>query len=811
MNNILRKTLLIALLSCQALSVPGQSPDSTFTSYDWIKPSVVSAKQSILREQGDTSFFNPASVMLHDGATIDALFLEIPGLSIDVKGNVSVSGRPVRELLVEGRRYFGTDVATGLRNIPAACIGGIKVYEKDSDVGLISGVDQSDKAMVIDLSLRQYYKNRLNNSLKTALGWNRKYDGKYNGTLVSQQGIYSAIAGSDNLGALQKSSGTSIRNGLGDNYGKRQSEAGVNGSFSTQKTEINASLLYKSTGNNVLYNGHDDYYRTSGYHYAKNGGRTDERNHSVNAQSTIEWKERNAVRIMLKPQITFTRKETADSLYGESFKGDSLKPYYMSLRRSEGGRTAVRAGTSFIFSKRLSPKGRTLALNLDAWYDLEDQYLRASTDGRISIRNRSIISWRDRESHLHTDGVDARAQLIYNEPLSRNISVQFTGKQTWQADFFNRENTIYDTDIPQKDDNQCAQGRYDYLSGDLSATCRWIITNMNITAGLSVIPVYSRFRSLQNGAPSDTTSLRLNISPRIIWNWNIRENNSLKFIYKGYAKRPSASQILPIASNTNPMYIQNPNPGLRPSFTQEMMLTWKVSDASGARGLSMGGNFKYVKDAFSNKIENNTESSGRIVTPVNVDGNLAAGLDVSAYLATGDFLFNGHFNYDYSTKHLYLFDDVEKASVPGTVRTGSLKQTLVATYRIKRFEANAILEGELTENKLDLRPDLDIAPWILSAGASATWQAEGGWTVSADARYYINRGFAFDMMNRNHIIVNAKISKSFFHGKVVLQADARDLLRSWQNGVLTMTSDKRVLKIYEGDASYIIGRIMLIL
>ena len=811
MNNILRNTILAAILFCQALSVPGQAPDSTLTSYDWIRPSVVSAKQNILREHGDTSYFNPSSVLLHDGATVDALFLEIPGLSIDVKGNVSICGRQVRELLVEGRRYFGTDVATGLRNIPAASIGAIKVYEKDSDVGLLSGVDQSDKAIVIDLSLRQYYKGRLNNSLKAAVGWNRKYDGKYNGTLVSQRGLYSAIAGSDNIGALQKSSGTSIRQGLGDNYGKRQSEAGVNGSISTSKAEINASLLYKATGNNVLFNGHDDYFRTSGYHYAENGGRTHERNHSINAQSTVEWKGLGSVKIMLKPQVIFSRKETADSLYGESFKGDSLKPYYMSMRLSDGGMTAVRAGTSFIFSKRLSPKGRTIALNLDAWYDLEDQYLRASTDGRISIRNRTINSWRDRESRLHTDGMDAQAQLLYNEPLSRDLSVQLACKQIWQADFFNRENTIYEGVTPQKDNGQCADGRYDFLSSDLSATCRWKIDQMNLTAGLSVIPVYSRFRSMLGGTPLDTTSLRLNISPRIIWNWSIRDNNSLKFIYKGYAKRPSASQLLPIASNTNPMYIQNPNPGLRPSFTQEMTLTWKVSDAIGAKGIAVGGNFKYVKDAFSNKIENNTESSGRIVTPVNIDGNLAAGLDISAYIASGDFLFNGHFKYDYSRKYLYLFDDVEKIPVSGTVRTGFLKQTFVATYCITKFEANAIMEGELTNNKLDLRPDLDMAPWVLSAGLSSTWQPGSGWIVSADARYYINRGFAFDLMNRNHIIVNAKISKSFFQGKLVLQADARDLLRNWQNGVLTMTSERRGLRIYEGDASYIVGRIMLVL
>lgn len=412
MNNILRKKVLVVLLSCQVLSAHGQAPDSTFTSYDWIKPSVVSAKQDILREQGDTSFFNPSSVMLHDGASIDALFLEIPGLSIDVKGNVSVCGRQVRELLVEGRRYFGTDVATGLRNVPAASVEAIKVYEKDSDVGMISGVDQSDKAMVIDLSLRKNYKGRLNNTLKTALGWNRKYDGKYNGTLVSKQGIYTAVAGSDNLGALQKSSGTSIRNGLGDNYGKRQSEAGVNGSFSTPRTEINASLLYKSTGNNALYNGHEDYFRTSGYHYADNGGRANERNHSINAQSTIEWKERNAVRIMLKPQVTFTRKETADSLYGESFKGDSLKPYYMSLRLSEGGRT-VSADARYYFNRGFafdSMNRNHIIVNTKISKSFFQGKVVLQADARDLLR-----SWRNEEL---TTTSDKRALKIYEGDAS---------------------------------------------------------------------------------------------------------------------------------------------------------------------------------------------------------------------------------------------------------------------------------------------------------------------------------------------------------------------------------------------------------
>ncbi len=811
MSRTLGITAFIAVISLLPSALYGQVVDSTFTSYDWIRPCVVSAKTSVLKECRDTSVFNPSSVMLHDGASLDALLMEIPGLSIDARGGVSINGRPVRELLVEGHRYFGTDVSAGLRNIPARLVGSIKAYEKESDTGLISGIDQADKEMVIDISVKQNYKRRFSNSMKAAVGWKNKYDGKYNGTLITGRGIYSAVAGSENLGALQKSSGTTIRTGLGDNCNKRQSEAGFTSSVQTDGMDINASVLYKSTGRNVNFSGHEDYYRTSGYHYAENEGLNNERNDDINVQGTIEWKNRGKWKMMLKPQVTYRRTASSDSLYGESFRGDSLSPYYTSLRNSVGSGTAFKAGSSFIISRIMSRKGRSLALDLDASYHADDQQVRASTDGRFFIRNRSFTSWRDRESRLKDNGWDSKAQIIYNEPLSGKHSIQLSYKQTWQANVFNRNNILFDEMIPVKDESQCATGRYDYLSGEFAATYRLKLEGMNLTAGLTVIPLFSEFRFQQEAGETDTTCFRVYVCPRIIWNWTPGEHNSLKLTYKGYARNPSLKQMLPIASNTNPVYIQNPNPGLRPSFTQEMSLTWKVSDATGAKGLSLGGSFKHVKDGFSSMIETNPESSGRIVTPVNVDGNLSAGLNVSSHLVAGDFMFSGHLNSDYTRKRLYIFNDVEKASQLGTMRTGFIKQTIIATYRIPKFEANVLAEGELADNRLDLRPDMDLRPWVLSAGSSVTWQPGGGWTFSADARGNIHRGYAYDSLNRNELILNTKISKSILKGKMVFQLDARDILRNLKNEVFTMNSDRRGFKIYEGGASFILGRLMIIL
>ncbi len=806
------RLIIIALILCLGTSetAPGQVADSTFMSYDWLAPSMVSAKSDVLRVKGDTTVFGTSNLLLHEGASLDAILMEIPGLSIDARGNVTVNGRPVRELLVEGKRFFGTDVAAGLRNIPAGFVGSVRTYEKDSDLGSLSGVDQADKDMVIDVSIKSKFKGRFGNSLKTAGGWQNKYDGRYNGTLVTEKAGLSLVGGSDNLGAIQKSSGTGIRTGLGENSGKRQSEAGITASFPVGKADVNAGVLYKTTGRISPFTEHSDYLRTSGYHYTEGGGLKNERDRNITAQGTLEWKKSSKIKVMLKPLVSYSTNSSADSLGGSSFRDTSSAPYYTNLRHTDDDGGKFKAGSSFILTVQPGKKGRKLTLNIDSYYSREEERIKATTDMNIFVRNRVIHSWRDRECVLNTGGTATKAQIIYSEPVSRHHSLQVVGKYSWDYENVTRDNTILDDGTPVKDLEQCSSGRYDYMAGDLSLAWRMAFRKLNLTLGVSAIPEYSKFSFVRNQAQEDTSHRRTDIAPRIVFNYTPNEHNALKFTYKGYPTHPSARQILPVAANTNPVYIYNPNPGLRPAFNREMNLTWKVSDSGGRKGFSAGVDFKTVKDGFSTHTETNPNSSGRVVTPVNVDGNLAAGIDLSGHIAKGDFVFTGHGVANLTRKRSYLFDDVAKISELCTTRTGFVRQTFVATYRITGFELNALAEGEVTAHRIDLRPDMDQTPIVLSAGASATWRAGMGWMLSADMKESLRRGYALERMNRNYLIINSKISKSLAGGKIVLQLDARDILRQWDNVVCSMTSERRTVSVYGGSASYIIGRAMFI-
>ena len=115
-----------------------QVPDSTFRSYNWLSPAMVSGKTDLVDIKNDTLTFNVSSALIHDGEALDRLLIEIPGIEIDPSGNVFLNGKKVEQLLVMGQRYYGGDVKAALKNIPSRMVGSVRSFERNSDFGRLS-------------------------------------------------------------------------------------------------------------------------------------------------------------------------------------------------------------------------------------------------------------------------------------------------------------------------------------------------------------------------------------------------------------------------------------------------------------------------------------------------------------------------------------------------------------------------------------------------------------------------------------------------------------------------------------------------
>ena len=78
---------------------------------------------------------------------------KLPGMEVDREGNVTVNGKPVTKLMVDGKVFFTGDEKLGVNNIPADAVDEIEALDNYSEVAFLKGLEDSDK-MALNIKLK---------------------------------------------------------------------------------------------------------------------------------------------------------------------------------------------------------------------------------------------------------------------------------------------------------------------------------------------------------------------------------------------------------------------------------------------------------------------------------------------------------------------------------------------------------------------------------------------------------------------------------------------------------------------------------
>ncbi|MBR2015196.1 MAG: carboxypeptidase regulatory-like domain-containing protein, partial [Alistipes sp.] len=76
---------------------------------------------------GDTLVYNAAAYKVLPDADADKLLEKMPGIKVN-NGEVEAHGEKVQKVLIDGREFFGEDVATAIKTIPAEAIKSVEVF-----------------------------------------------------------------------------------------------------------------------------------------------------------------------------------------------------------------------------------------------------------------------------------------------------------------------------------------------------------------------------------------------------------------------------------------------------------------------------------------------------------------------------------------------------------------------------------------------------------------------------------------------------------------------------------------------------------
>ena len=126
--------------------------DDTSITHDFIlQPTGEQLKEIVIKHlfkpiviKKDTMTYDVKSFANGNERKMKEVLEKLPGVEVDKKGNVTVQGKKVTKMLVEGKSFFGGGSKLAVENIPADALDKIEVIDHFNEVGFLKQVSDSD-------------------------------------------------------------------------------------------------------------------------------------------------------------------------------------------------------------------------------------------------------------------------------------------------------------------------------------------------------------------------------------------------------------------------------------------------------------------------------------------------------------------------------------------------------------------------------------------------------------------------------------------------------------------------------------------
>ncbi|MFD2601908.1 carboxypeptidase regulatory-like domain-containing protein [Flavobacterium suzhouense] len=109
--------------------------------------------------KGDTIVYNSDSFTNGSERKLGDVLKKLPGVVVDKDGGVTVEGKEVSKLMVEGKDFFDGDTKLGVQNIPADAISKVEVLRNYNEISQLKGVENNQDNVAMNIKLKEGKKN----------------------------------------------------------------------------------------------------------------------------------------------------------------------------------------------------------------------------------------------------------------------------------------------------------------------------------------------------------------------------------------------------------------------------------------------------------------------------------------------------------------------------------------------------------------------------------------------------------------------------------------------------------------------------
>ena len=140
---------------------------------------VVIGKAPEVTVRNDTMEYNADSYKTTEGSMLEDLLKKMPGVEVDSEGKITVNGKEIKKVLIDGKEFFSDDPKVASKNLPSKMIDKVQVLDKLSDMAKMTGFDDGDEETVINLTVKPGMKQGWFGNAFAGYGSEDRYEGNF--------------------------------------------------------------------------------------------------------------------------------------------------------------------------------------------------------------------------------------------------------------------------------------------------------------------------------------------------------------------------------------------------------------------------------------------------------------------------------------------------------------------------------------------------------------------------------------------------------------------------------------------------------
>lgn len=768
---------------------------------------VATAKAVEIVVKGDTVEYNADSYKVTESAVLEDLFKKMPGVEIDADGKITVNGRAVNKIMVDGEEFFSSDPKVASKNLPAKMVDKIQVHDRRSDMAMMTGFDDGDEETVINLTVRPGMKQGLFGNAFVGYGSKDRYEGNAMVNMMKDKNQYTALGGFNNTNNAGFSDLSSSMFGSGGGGGGRRFMGGPNNGitksgnagFNFSQTfsdalKLGGNIRFGQTDNNTLSKTHTQNLLSSGNRLEDENNSSNNWSQNFNMDFRMEWTPDTLTRIIFSPQASVNknrRSEFGDFVTTTETLTDTINSGDSEYHSNGDGKSL---SARLDVSRTLNSKGRTISAQLQG--GISDQETTGTNLSNTLFYGSTPDELIDQRFVNTNDSKNWRAYLSYVEPIGNNNFIQLAYSYRQNDSESDKDTRIKDAqgDYTELDPKYSKRLENSFNNQEVELNFKSVRPKYDYTLGFTVQPSSSKSKTfigsnLENNFSRSVT----NFAPSAQFNYRWTRQHNLRLRYYGNTDQPSVTQLSPVEDVSNPLNITVGNPDLKPSFQHRLNIRYQNFNPEKNSSMGFFGNIGYLTNDIVSATTTDISTGAKRTTYENVSGNWNANGRMMFNVPLKNIKFSVFSMTFASYNHANGFSNTKDNDIitieKNLSKRMNLAETLGLNYRSDLFDFS--VRGNVNynnvKNTLDGQRDQEYLNY--GGNASTTIYLPFSFSIESDINYSTNSGYA-DGFTQDEWLWNASLSKQIFKQKNgTLRFKIYDILQQRSNISRSVTSN----------------------